>query len=75
MKFTQGEIAKIYGYNWEELVAENDEGRMAYLRGKLNKLNNADDIKYFMGNLDLRNQKAFKAIVREKISWAFEGGE
>ena len=73
MKFTQGEIAEIYGFNWEQLVEEKDEGRMAYLRGKLDRLNNMSDIKYFGGDLDLRNQKNFKRVVRRKLEWFLEG--
>lgn len=65
MKFNQGEIAEIYGYKWEDI----NEGKRAYLRGKLKGLNDATDLKNFYGNLDLRNQKNFKRVVKKKLGW------
>ena len=63
MKFTQGEIATIYGDDWNELVASNNESHMGYLRGKLDKLNNTANLENFVGNLDKRNQKNFSLWV------------
>ena len=72
MKFNQGEIAEIYGYDLAELVTANDEGKLAYLRGKLYKLNNALDLRNFVGYLDKRNQQNFKRVFEAKTAWIKE---
>ena len=65
MKFNQGEIAVIYGYKWEDI----NESKRAYLRGKLNTLNNTYILQNFYGSLDLQNQKNFKTVVKKKLDW------
>ena len=67
MKFNQGDIAEIYGYEWAKLITSNDEGKIAYLRGKLDKLNSVRDLQDFACYLDIENLKNFKAVLKTKL--------
>ena len=70
LQFTQGEIARIYGYIWED----TNDGQKAYLRAKLNVLNKGN-MKAFYGALDLENQKSFRAVAKAKLTWLYDDRE
>ena len=67
MKFNQGDIAEIYGYDWATLVADKEEGKIGYLRGKLDNLNKVSDLQSFAGYLDKENLKNFKRVLKTKL--------
>lgn len=67
IKVTQFElmdIAKVYGFNYEAI--KNNDGKIAYLKGKLEKCNKAllmGEPENFRCYLDTRNQKKFDVIM------------